>query len=519
MQSTRLGQIVWATISAKTWRHLIALSLVVFLFTYITYNERWPWQTFCFAGEGRRNLPKWLGVARDQRILLWNLVEHFNESVVTGKQGKGKRNNTCRILNEWKDERFTDAIVVPPRELINIGVWREEMGRIKRIVSHRDFVLDRTPVLPKYTKSWQVLVMWHMESPAFRLPVPLSYYRGFFQLTATYLDDENTDIHVPHGKVIPRIHRDTNYMNTSDIMGRKSGLVAWINDCTFETERTNIYVTELSKYVDVDVYGHCGIPMDCEISLSERRYNCTEDIYIKYKFFMAFEVATCKEYVTDIMFDPLKNNIVPIAVGGANFAQQLPPKSFINADDFASAQELARYLKRLDENPNEYLSYFKWKETYSVSTDTRVEAFSRLCDILHDESYMYKSKCFNPADYWSTSRYCPGEEQLLFTDDFKVVCIFSLLILCVIKVTTRLLRFRTVIVPYISCVFRVSTRRRTRFIRSTLSSLFNRQGRRPMRHVRRRTYQLRKYHWQEDEDSPSSSSSSSSPSSSSSSSS
>ena len=50
--------------------------------------------------------------------------------------------------------------------------------------------------------------------------------------------------------------------------------------------------------------------------------------------------------------------------GFAGYENAAPEHSYINAADFASPQDLADYLRHLDENDEEYLSYFWWTETH-----------------------------------------------------------------------------------------------------------------------------------------------------------
>ena len=54
--------------------------------------------------------------------------------------------------------------------------------------------------------------------------------------------------------------------------------------------------------------------------------------------------------------------LVPIVRGQfPRYEKHAPPGSYINADAFFSAQDLANYLHYLIENPVEYMKYFQWK--------------------------------------------------------------------------------------------------------------------------------------------------------------
>ena len=48
-------------------------------------------------------------------------------------------------------------------------------------------------------------------------------------------------------------------------------------------------------------------------------------------------------------------------LGGAEYQQKAPPKSYINVLDYESPKELAEFLLKLAADEEEYLSYFWWK--------------------------------------------------------------------------------------------------------------------------------------------------------------
>ena len=60
--------------------------------------------------------------------------------------------------------------------------------------------------------------------------------------------------------------------------------------------------------------------------------------------------------------------LVPIVRGQfPRYEKHAPPGSYINADAFFSAQDLANYLHYLIENPVEYMKYFQWKRYIELS--------------------------------------------------------------------------------------------------------------------------------------------------------
>ncbi len=66
----------------------------------------------------------------------------------------------------------------------------------------------------------------------------------------------------------------------------------------------------------------------------------------------------------------------------ADYAKVLPPHSYIDAAEHSPA-ELAQLLHRLDQEPEEYLSYFWWVDHYQLTTHVK-NAFGlcQLCSML-----------------------------------------------------------------------------------------------------------------------------------------
>ena len=115
--------------------------------------------------------------------------------------------------------------------------------------------------------------------------------------------------------------------------------------------------------------------------------------------------------MTEKAFKILDTNLIPVVHGGANYTKSLPPGSFIDVRDYPSPQHLAKYLKHLIDNPDEFIKYLKWKAEFEVLhvPECKQRSFCRLCEILYDENYPYKSG-FDPAQYWS-SRVCLQKDE------------------------------------------------------------------------------------------------------------
>ena len=75
--------------------------------------------------------------------------------------------------------------------------------------------------------------------------------------------------------------------------------------------------------------------------------DCYAKIEKEYKFYLSFENSLCTDYVTEKFFNVLKYNMVPVTYNGAEMEKFAPRHSYINALDFPSVQELAKYLEKV----------------------------------------------------------------------------------------------------------------------------------------------------------------------------
>jgi len=92
----------------------------------------------------------------------------------------------------------------------------------------------------------------------------------------------------------------------------------------------------------------------------------------RYKFHLALENGLCPDYMTEKLWRPLHQGCVPVYRGSPAVTDWLPSnRSAIIIDDFPSPKALADFLKRLDEDDQEYAKYLEFKSP-GRTTNTRL---------------------------------------------------------------------------------------------------------------------------------------------------
>lgn len=273
--------------------------------------------------------------------------------------------------------------------------------------NNADLSPDELQRIHEWRAPHQRFVLVHMESPLLHPDALTRLPRNFFNWTMTYL--WNSDIPRPYGYFVPRLpikdKKDISNANNNPnfhyaqiparwieynqeqflaslphrppeflARARRPKGVAWlVSNCNTTSQRED-YAQELSKYVNVTIFGRCS---DQATLQSCHDDECYARIQRDYKFLLGFENAFCHDYITEKFFGRM-NDFVVIVRGGLDdlngkynndYRRLAPPHSFINANDFNdSPRQLADYLKKLDQNDNDYLSYFWWQDYYRVAS-------------------------------------------------------------------------------------------------------------------------------------------------------
>ena len=204
----------------------------------------------------------------------------------------------------------------------------------------------------------------------------------------------------------------------------KGSFIFWfVSNCETPSRR-ELYVNELLKHVKIDIYGSCNnyFPNSKPDPCKKGDSNCVKNLYNSYKFYLSFENSQCNEYITEkfwkFYYPELFFNvdIVPVVRGARDedYKSITKSHSYIYADGFKTAKDLADYLIYLNENNTAYLEYFKWKKNlikefnkdqqgFELEVPKFKAPFCELCSKLHNQSYLNQnndivkiSEVFNP---------------------------------------------------------------------------------------------------------------------------
>ena len=183
-------------------------------------------------------------------------------------------------------------------------------------------------------------------------------WNSLFNWTMTYKLD--SDIRFTTGaEIIPNQKYQGGFdPNKNYLEGRKKMAIALISKC--HQHRLTV-VKKLKEHIDVDIYGKCG--KRC------KPYDSCYSSIPQYKFYLAFENAVCRDYITEkTLINAFEKGTVPVIISGANLSNPvlIPPKSYINARDFKTIKDLANYLKKIGSQPKLYNEFFKWRDHWSL---------------------------------------------------------------------------------------------------------------------------------------------------------
>ena len=317
----------------------------------------------------------------------------------------------CVFTNDHSLFKSSDAVIVDTRNII---------------------LLKQTQRLPTFRPPHQHWIGYLRESPT-NINVNKKPYETWFNWTIAYT--MNADVIIPYGMCLPtkdKVAKDpgsitdvirhvygksansTPWMNEEntytprDHAIGKTRLVSWVVSRCQSASRREVYVAELIRHIDVDIFGKCAGK-----SVGKKtEHEFWADLFETHKFYLSFENSLCPDYITEKVWTPLKSDIVPIVMGGADYKSHLPPHSYIDVNDYSSPKSLAQHLHRLDKNDTLYNEYFAWKQNYSCFVGVPAKSPAcEVCRMMNENrnkiniipdinTFWDKDSCIRPEDYY-----------------------------------------------------------------------------------------------------------------------
>lgn len=262
----------------------------------------------------------------------------------------------------------------------------------KSLINSSDAVIFHIRDLGKnmpYHNPQQRWVFFLMESPAYT-GISLQDHYNVFNWTMTYRLD--SDILLPYGtfteKSAEEKERSAKGLSENHAIGRTK-MVSWLVSHCITSSKRELLAKELSKHIEVHIYGGCGKPCD---------KLCAEKLKKEYKFFLAFENSLCKDYVTEKFFRIADEGMgIPVVFGGGNYSRIAPPKSYIDARSFRTPKDLANYLLVVAGDDKLYNEYFEWRSHFRLA---KWAPYCDLCKLLHED---LPPKTYKDIQHWWVS--------------------------------------------------------------------------------------------------------------------
>lgn len=211
-------------------------------------------------------------------------------------------------------------------------------------------IVRNTDSTPLTKQPGQIWVFFAVESPPYSQNAQYGQpeWHGVFNWTMTYRYD--SDLWHGYLRAVPRAESATeeekikNKMRWREMFHGKTKMIAWfVSHCSTDSRREH-YVSLLSQYIQIDIYGKCGTEK-CDRSSN---LNCLEMVRRDYKYYLSFENSLCKDYVTEKLKDIFSiGGVIPVVRGGADYHKLFPPNSVIDTSNFSSVHSLAQHLKSL----------------------------------------------------------------------------------------------------------------------------------------------------------------------------
>jgi hypothetical protein len=250
-------------------------------------------------------------------------------------------------------------------------------------------------------------INFYYQNPTF-YPYTLNNY---FDQSISYKYDSPYSIFTPIIKS-QNLSLNERQLNNNSLKLKKKPIVWIVSNCNTFSQREK-YIKELNKFIQIDIYGKCGIPCSnhqCKIDLNE------------YYFYLSFENSRCKSYITEKFWNIISDSthrLVPIVMGAQenDYERIAPKKSYIHVNQYKTPEDLAKYLNYLIKNPDEYLTYLQWREYTEIKLINPGRWMNLLCPLcqMAYETRVSSHSRLNFSSWYNPKVECHHDDVKIFT--------------------------------------------------------------------------------------------------------
>ncbi len=296
------------------------------------------------------------------------------------------------------------------------------------IWGHMVVQLKSPKKLPKRAFKEQIFIYYLLEAPIrTSLFSDLRQFGNYFNLTISYLNDSRTDIILPHGKIVPRLPSATYTKPNISVLQMKDKMAAWIvSNCRWVRIKS---APCLCRRI-IEAYSSGYLRQVWHTKMWERKLvpHQNSQTLLFLSCFWQFRLQGLS-YREDLQDSAVWHR--PYSTWRCKLQCVFTTQILHKRDGLSLTETLGRPFDILTQNRTAYLEYFKWKETQkSLSLKSaRIDSKCKLCEILHDSSYRFKSG-FDVYDYWYGGGPCVEGKS-----EARLLGLYSNLgIKCVVKI-------------------------------------------------------------------------------------
>ena len=183
----------------------------------------------------------------------------------------------------------------------------------------------------------QLWVLENGESP-WLTTLDMRRYNHVFNWTAFVRQDSDTPSTFSYG----RIRKRESTRHAPNVTVKQKHVYWMVSNCMAVNHRDS-YVDSLRSHLTVDIYG--GTTCHPDVTPCPKGSAKCDQLAEEYNFYLAFENANCRDYITEKFWRSLRTGVIPVVMGDSEgYRKVAPPGSYIDVADFRSPKELAQYL-------------------------------------------------------------------------------------------------------------------------------------------------------------------------------